>query len=203
MSEYHKIHSIYKREGKKLIEGDWSKPEFEYLANNQWVWTEKVDGTNIRLIYENRTLRLGGRTDSAQLPAKLVARLTERVLLPKLVEVFGDYSAVVYGEGHGAGIQKVGGLYRADQDLILFDVRVGEWWLKRDDVEMIAEKLGLPVVSIVGIGTLREAILFVKDGFVSRIGDAPAEGIVARPTVDMLARSGERIIAKIKCVDFR
>jgi hypothetical protein len=49
MSEYHKIQTIYKRyltnPKKPLIVGQWSEPEFEYLAGNRWQFTEKVDGT--------------------------------------------------------------------------------------------------------------------------------------------------------------
>lgn len=50
MSEYHKINTLFKRDEKNLIiEGDYSCPEFAYLAENEWTWTEKVDGTNIRV----------------------------------------------------------------------------------------------------------------------------------------------------------
>jgi hypothetical protein len=35
MNEYHKIHTIFKRDEKgKLIFGDFSRPEFEYLQHN-------------------------------------------------------------------------------------------------------------------------------------------------------------------------
>jgi hypothetical protein len=58
MKEYHKIQTIFKRDmtnkAKSLFEGRWTMPEFEYLANNTWVFTEKVDGTNIRVIFKER-----------------------------------------------------------------------------------------------------------------------------------------------------
>ena len=130
MSEYHKIQSIFKRDmtskRKTLIEGDWTLPEFEYLAGNAWTFTEKVDGTNIRVVFKDSGVTFGGRTDDAQIPAKLVERLNERFLplAAKLGEVFPDGAAVLYGEGYGAKIQKGGGNYRADQDFVLFDVLV-------------------------------------------------------------------------------
>ena len=34
---------------KKLIEGRFRNPLVEYLKDNEWVFTEKVDGTNIRV----------------------------------------------------------------------------------------------------------------------------------------------------------
>ena len=208
MSEYHKIQSIYKRDmtskRKTLIEGDWTLPEFEYLAGNVWTFTEKVDGTNIRVVFKDGWITFGGRTDDAQIPAQLVGRLNERFLpmAAKLGEVFADGATVLYGEGYGAKIQKGGGNYRADQDFVLFDVRVGQWWLQRADVEDVAQKLGLDVVPVIGEGTLHDAVAWAKRGIRSTWGDFEAEGIVARPKAEMMTRSGHRLVAKIKCRDF-
>lgn len=53
MEKYQKIQTIYKRdENKKVILGNFSRPEFEYLQNVNWRYTEKVDGTNIRIIFQ-------------------------------------------------------------------------------------------------------------------------------------------------------
>ena len=208
MNEYHKIQTVFKRDmetrnGKTLLEGQWTLPEFEYLADNTWVFTEKVDGTNIRIMFRDGAITFGGKTDSAQIPAQLVARLNERFLpmAEKLSEVFGC-DACLYGEGYGAKIQKVGGNYRQDQDFVLFDVRVGEWWLQRKDVEYIASKIGIDIVPIIGEGTIYDAIEQAKRGIKSTWGDFQAEGIVARPKVELKTRNGQRIITKIKCRDF-
>lgn len=207
MSEYHKIQSIFKRDmesrRKTLVEGEWTLPEFEYLADNTWTFTEKVDGTNIRVILKDGGITFGGRTDDAQIPAQLVARLNERFLplMNNMAEVFSD-GAVLYGEGYGAKIQKIGASYRPDQDFVLFDVRVGQWWLQRADVEDVAGKLGLDVVPVIGEGTLHDAVAWAKRGITSTWGSFQAEGIVARPKVELNARGGQRLIAKIKCRDF-
>lgn len=207
MNEYHKIQTVFKRDmenkGKTLLEGQWTLPEFEYLAGNQWVFTEKVDGTNIRVMLHDGMVTFGGKTDSAQIPAQLVARLNERFLpmATKMWEVFGC-DACLYGEGYGAKIQKGGGNYRPDQDFVLFDVRVGQWWLQRFDVEDVAQKLGIDVVPIIGEGTLYDAVAEAKAGIVSKWGDFQAEGIVARPKTELQTRDGKRIITKIKCCDF-
>ena len=207
MNEYHKIQTIFKRDmeskGKTLLEGQWTLPEFEYLSNNKWVFTEKVDGTNIRVIFKDGSVTFGGKTDSAQIPAQLVARLNERFLpiAAQLQEIFGC-DACLYGEGYGAKIQKVGGNYRQDQDFVLFDVRVGDWWLQRNDVEDVAYKLGIDIVPIIGEGTLHDAIAAAKTGIVSTWGAFQAEGIVARPKTELTTRNGQRIITKIKCRDF-
>lgn len=212
MSEYHKIQTVFLRDPatmhKTLLDGQWSLPEFGYLANNEWVFTEKVDGTNIRVMFSPSALpgahiTFGGKTDAAQVPAFLLARLQERFLpqLDRFREMFAD-GAVLYGEGYGAKIQKGGGNYRPDADFVLFDVRVGEWWLQRPDVEDVASKLGLEIVPIIGRGTLHEMVRLARAGFGSQWGTFSAEGIVARPATELRTRSGHRIITKIKYKDF-
>lgn len=208
MSEYHKIQTVFKRDPatkhKTLLEGDYSLPEFEYLANNKWVFTEKVDGTNIRVYFREGKVTFGGRTDRAQIPATLVERLNERFLpqVERLTEVFNGSKVCLYGEGYGAKIQKGGGNYRPDQDFVLFDVMVGDLWLQRPDVEDVAEKMGLDVVPVVGEGTLLEMVEHAKAGIPSVWGDFQAEGYVARPATELKTRRGLRLITKIKCRDF-
>ena len=208
MSEYHKIQTVYKRDPatnyKTLLEGEYSLPEFEYLANNKWVFTEKVDGTNIRVYFREGKVTFDGRTDRAQIPATLVERLNERFLsqAERFTEVFNGAEVCLYGEGYGAKIQKGGGNYRPDQDFVLFDVMVGNWWLQRPDVEDVAEKMGLDVVPVVGEGTLLEMVEQARTGIQSAWGDFQAEGYVARPATELKTRSGHRLITKIKCRDF-
>ena len=206
MSEYHKIQTVYKRDPatkhKTLLEGDFSLPEFEYLKDNKWVFTEKVDGTNIRIYFKDGKVVFGGRTDNAQLPAPLVERLQERFTVEKMREAFnGD--ACLYGEGYGPKIQKGGGNYREDQDFVLFDVLIGGWWLERDSVDGIAGNLEIDSVPIIGEGTLLDMVEHAKSGITSTWGDFAAEGYVARPAKELRARSGDRLITKIKCKDFR
>lgn len=206
MLEYHKIQSLYKRDpsGKHMLFGQYSLPEFEYLRDNQWQFTEKVDGMNIRIIIVDGQVRFGGKTDNAQLPVKLLTRLQERFLLnPLLTEKIPN--GVLYGEGYGAGIQK-GGAYRPDQDFVLFDVFIGNGsrgsnWLSRQDVIGIAINLGVDVVPVIGHGTLGDLEKTVP-GLYSRWGQFHAEGIVARPMVELKTRYGDRLIVKLKQRDF-
>lgn len=216
MSEYHKIDSIFRRDTRgRIIEGEYSRPEFEYLADREWEFTEKVDGTNIRLSYDgsptfagNEHAYIAGRTDAAQIPPHLLNRLMELMRAMPFGEVFGTdpTDVTLYGEGYGAKIQKGGGNYHRDRcDFVLFDVRVGGWWLTRDAVEDVAVKLGLSAVPVVDRGTLADAVEMTRGGFSSARwpGVLVAEGIVARPTVELLDRGGRRVITKIKARDFR
>lgn len=211
MSTYHKIDSVYFRDPatkhKTFATGHWTRDAFGYLATNEWEWTEKVDGTNIRVILHGGTVAFGGRTDNAQLPAQLFERLMR--LFPSgttIRDYNGDpvYDApiVLYGEGYGNKIQS-GGKYIPDGvDFALFDVAINGRFLARHDVELIATQLDLMVVPIVGRGTLLDAIQYVHEGFNSAWGDFTAEGLVCRPVIELCDSYGQRIITKIKHKDF-
>ncbi len=211
MEQYHKIQTVYKRDMQnkgRIIEGQFSIPELKYLAENQWSFTEKVDGTNIRVSWRRgECVIFGGRTDNAQIPATLVAKLQQIFPLEKLDSAISTEDAdflCLYGEGYGARIQKGGCNYNPDGvDFILFDVLVADWWLKREDVTKVAESLGIKIVPIVGKGTLQDGVELIRSGLGSTWGSFPAEGIVMKPQVELQTRAGHRIITKIKHKDFK
>jgi hypothetical protein len=145
----------------------------------------------------------GGRTDNAQLQATLVTVLTDMFPEELLEQQFGEAACVLYGEGYGAKIQKSGGNYRPDQSFVLFDVKVGDWWLRHDDVCDVAAKLGVDQVPVVfGQASVTLAIRAVEDGLWSRFGDFYAEGLVGRPPMGILGRNGDRLLMKVKHADF-
>jgi hypothetical protein len=201
--KYPKIQSIFKRDEDKKFTAEYSCPEFEYLKDNQWLGTEKIDGTNIRFIYHNGAMNIKGREDKSQIPKPLM-----EVLLPiasRIPEVFEGKDVVLYGEGYGQKIQKAGKLYLPNaHNFILFDVKVNdEWWLRRDAVDSVAVELGIQSVPVVFTGTLQEAVDMVWVGFGSTLGTAMAEGLVLVPEANLHNRSGNRIITKVKTKDYR
>ena len=218
MSSYHKINSIFKRDmegNKKLVEGIYSIPEFEYLKDNVWRFDEKLDGTNVRInIYTNpniQSIEFKGRTDKAQMPPILLERLQELFPSNKVFSIFeiGEEKpdVTLYGAGISHKIQSGGKYFKEGKgvDFVLFDIRIGRWWLKREDIETLAEKLGIRIAPIVGYGTLKEGVDLIKSKSLnSQLGnkDFLAEGIVVRPEIELRARSGQRIITKIKHKDF-
>jgi hypothetical protein len=191
--------------------GQWSEPAFNYLKDNDWLWTEKVDGTNIRVVYDGTAVHFGGRTNDAQTPFFLMERLQALFTVEKLRECFHDVSdgveVYLFGEGFGAKIQNGGGRYKPDGcDFILFDVTFNGLYLERLNVEDIAGKLGISVVPVVGSGKLWDAVEFTKTGYKSKVAadvGFDAEGIVLRPTCELVDRRGHRIITKLKQKDFR
>jgi len=208
MKKYHKIQTVFKRDPetnyKTLIEGEFSLRVFDFLKYNRWIFTEKVDGVNIRVMFDGETIKFAGKTDKAQIYSGLADRLNKRFLsqLSMFKTTFESSNVCFYGEGYGAGIRKGGGNYRDDQDFVLFDVKVGDWWLRREAVNNVAKAFDLDVIPIIGSGTLLELVQKTKIGFKSLWGDFNAEGIVARPSVELKARNGDRVITKIKHRDF-
>ena len=157
MTEYVKIPNIFKREtfGKnKLIEGEYSSPELEYLKDAEWEFTYKANGTNIRICWDGYRVSFMGRTDKAQIPAHLLARLEELFggeYKEELFEqTFGNKEVILFGEGIGEKIQKGGGLY-GSADFVLFDVYIGGYWLNREAVEHFAEVFGISVDELMQI----------------------------------------------------
>ena len=220
MAEYQKIQTLFKRDERNIIIPDqFTYPEFDVLKDLKWECTEKIDGTNIRIELESSgnpedgiIMSFKGRTDKAVIPEHLLTKLNWLFDRERLMEVLNitdetqDCNITLYGEGYGAKIQKGGNYISNDVNFILFDVKIGKWWLDRESIKDIANKLGINVVPLMGYMTIPEAIEYVKKGFKSTIAenkDYDAEGLVLKTPCGLLKRDGERLITKIKTVDFR
>jgi len=113
MSEtYTKIQTMYKRyifDGKscpnqkwlkfknKIILGNFSSKEGEYLFNNPWEAYSKIDGTNSKIIFypSTQTIAVGGKSDKAESmhgQFEMLQEIGERIK-PKLCELFPKESA--------------------------------------------------------------------------------------------------------------
>jgi hypothetical protein len=209
MIEYIKIDTIFERDvngTKKLIEGQFRSKAVEFLADCKWIFTEKIDGTNIRVHWDGHKVEFGGRTERASIPSHLLNKLMEIFRnndTEELFEqVFGEKDVILFGEGYGIKIQN-GGSYRPDVGFILFDVMVDGHYLNRANVEGIATTFGLEIVPVIMCGTIQEAVDFVKTAPDSTIGTAKMEGLVGRPSVELYEGYGKRLIIKIKVCDFK
>lgn len=208
MTEYCKIPNIYVRDAyftRKIVEGEYTSEVLEQLAGITWVWTEKVDGTNIRVFWDGHRVTFGGRTDKAQIPAELVNYLQEKFGSVETEEIFeqlfGEKEVILFGEGFGGKIQAAGPKY-GETRFVLFDVMVNGKYLDRENVYTIGTQFQVEIVPAVGIGTLPEAVEFVKMHKQSHFGDIEMEGIVCRPVFELMDGNGKRIIVKIKARDF-
>ena len=204
--KYPKIDTIWKRDENnnfRIIEGDYSK--FEFTTIKKWNITEKIDGTNIRVIYKNGFVSFAGRTDNAQIPAHLYKSLQRTFTLQIMNELFSDTDVVLFGEGYGPKIQKGGGLYRDDAGFILFDAYVDGWWLLRDSIEDISSKIGIDCVPLIGTMNVDEVVTYVQSKPNSLISKKTKmmEGIVARSHPLLLFRNGDPLMWKLKVRDYK
>lgn len=211
MEQYHKIQTLWKRESEKpcnMIVGEYATPEFKMLANCTWYYTEKIDGTNVRVIWNGDLIEVKGKTDRAQIQPNMADFFAEQFVgdAPEQLfeQAFGAKPVTLYGECYGSGIQSGGGYIPGGNgvDVTIFDVRIDDLWLARENVEAITEKLGLQCAPIVDEGGLLNASAICADGFPSHYGDREAEGIVCKPRLELQDRRGQRIITKLKKKDF-
>ncbi len=216
--KYPKIETLYvrsKTDWKVLID-QIRCPEFALVSH--WMITEKIDGTNVRVILTpDGDVEIRGRTDRAQFNPVVLKTLQEMFPANKMRTAFaanesrGWPTVILYGEGYGEKIQK-GGKYRKGQSFRLFDVRVGDWWLNWDDVCDVANKLEIKTVPVLTILTLP---LTKWDGDMTRFLQCSAvasqdqgaytvqpEGIVARTDPLLFTRRGDRVMWKLKFKDF-
>lgn len=209
MQTYNKIDTIFERDEKtkKLINGKFRNETVEFCKDLTWQFTEKVDGTNIRVYWDGHRVEFGGRTENAQIPAPLVNRLNELfggdVNEQLFEQKFGENEVILFGEGYGPKIQN-GGSYRDDVDFIMFDVMINGNYQTRESVEDIARYFNVSIVPIVAEGPLSTGIDYVMTHKYSTIAQngAELEGVVARPKMELKDRTGKRLIVKIKIKDF-
>jgi len=225
---YFKINSIYKRNmtetdpvtgelkfvdkgksGNKLILGNFACEEFNNIK--RWRVDEKIDGTNIRIMYREGEVSFGGRTDSAQIPAHLYNYLSKTFTIDKLDKAFpreGETmefpNVTIFGEGYGPKIQEpMGSNYRQDVSFICFDIKILNWWIDRGYVRHLCGELGIDCVPEIGIMTNEEIFDFVGTLPLSRISKVPQmmEGVICRPEPLVLFRNQNPLIFKLKCKD--
>lgn len=100
--EYPKINSLWKRQGwyfdekkkkdptyqknrQSFIVGDYACEEFGLIK--EWDVYEKVDGTNIRVMFDGEKVKFGGRTNAAQIPCHLLEVLQELFTVEKMKKI--------------------------------------------------------------------------------------------------------------------
>jgi hypothetical protein len=213
--EYTKIDTLFERDQNFNV--DLTRLRHPVFATiSEWDVTEKIDGTNIRVLMDEQGhVTFGGRTDRAQMPTDLFQYLLATFTPAKMQAAFLRDSeplpsVVLYGEGYGPGIQKGGGAYRKDKSFRLFDVLVGgRWWLDWTNTVDVANKLHIFTAPYLGRWTLDEIVGRVRAGLPSMVAFAetgspsvPAEGIVARPIEPLFDKRGRRVILKLKTKDF-
>ena len=204
--KYHKIKAPFVRniETKKLT-NIYLSNEIGYLAELKWGWTEKIDGTNIRIYWDGYQLSLHGRNDNSQIPAEFIEYYYHTFInsgLDKIIEQeFGEKEVIFFGEGFGGKIQNDGKYGKTR--FILFDMMINGRYINSGLLEHYAKKFSLDYVPTVLVGTLQDAIDYVKTCPKSKLGNVEMEGVVGKPLFPLYNEFGERVITKVKVNDFK
>jgi len=205
MKEYHKIETLFKfsQEHKKWVYGMYYNEDVEILKDNQWVFTEKIDGTNFRIHWDGHELSYAGRTDRAHFSKQQIEYIEEHLVNENFEQVFEDKFrdkiVTVYGELYGVKIQN-GGLYVDNEGLgfRVFDIEIEDVFLTFEQAKGLSIGLGYDFVPLVFVGTIDEALEYVKHNDTSTFSQAKLEGLVGKPLGDFRDRLGKRIVVKIK-----
>jgi ATP-dependent RNA circularization protein (DNA/RNA ligase family) len=209
--EYHKIETLCKfdQATKKFIPNSFYNESVELLKNNQWEFTEKIDGTNFRIYWNGHTFSYAGRTDNATFSDTqkefITKKLTNEQMVISFETLFKEKEVIVYGELFGNKIQKDGELYTDNQGLSfrVFDVYIDNHFLPYKHAQRLCDELGYNFVPFVLCGTIQEAIDYVEKNLTSTFSKAPLEGLVGKPIGDFLDNKGNRIVVKIKRRDLQ
>lgn len=214
MKTYHKIQTMFLREQNAgracpIVEGKWAKDEFEMLKGIDWLMTEKIDGTNIRVIWDGFNLEFKGKTDKADMYPGVLDVLKTHFNEEKMDFFFktdGQRTFTLYGEAYGGKIQK-GQTYRDTPGFILFDVLCTrddglETWFSHQALVEVSEALSITLVPLLRCAPLFVAVEMCKYGFESKLRKTAPEGLVIKPKIELKDKQGERIITKLKLSDF-
>jgi len=190
----------------------------QILPVGRWIKTEKIDGTNIRIILTkpdedgNREVLIGSRKlilNPDDKGSKQYMDCIADVNLNKLKEYFKDVNStvIIYGEGYGAGVQ-TGVMYSPTKNFRVFDIRIGLAYQDFEYIEKVCinNQLNLvPVLGEVSCITYDECITSLAKFDNTLINDGTGgkpEGIVYKFEPVLLNKYGERLIFKVKFKDF-
>jgi ATP-dependent RNA circularization protein (DNA/RNA ligase family) len=212
---YPKITSPFKRTDakSKTVNVDvWFDDYAKFFGENglPFYATEKVDGTNLNIVYDGNHIQYTGHTDKTVWDPEVEEWIKSKFQTPEFEQIceqlFGEHEIKLCGELIGPKIQS--NFYKLeDYKFILFDIHnntTNAWW-SREKVEQIAKELNLDIVPVIGetTDTLRGWVNYLHNyKFISKFNnDVEIEGFVVRPLMEILKANGERVIYKIKIND--
>lgn len=206
MKEYQKIESIYKFDTSiKKFKKEYYNPIVEYLENNKWIGTEKIDGTNIRIYWNGKRFEFSGRTNKSEMPKEIMGILEEKFDYDMEIifeQKFGNKEVYLFCEGYGGKIQ--GRAYDCEESIIGFDIMIENIYLEKEVSKQLFTEFGINFVKQIEFNNLKEAIDYVKNNDKSlEHFNCYLEGLVVYPIKRIYDHMGNRIIIKIKGRDLQ
>ena len=213
-TKYKKFDSPFKKDEHFI-----NTPELnQVLPKGKWIKTEKIDGTNIRIIFTkmdelgNRDILIGSRKlilNDQDKTSKIYYDCIKGVNLYKLKEYFKDIKStiVIYAEGYGAGVQK-GGIYSKNKNFRVFDIRIDEAYQDFVYVEKVCIDNQLNIVPVIDeieeitFGECISSLNRLNNTLMTDGEGGKPEGIVYKFEPVLLNKYKERLIFKVKFKDF-
>jgi len=215
-TKYNKFSSPFKKDEQFLNTAELTQD----LPSGKWIITEKIDGSNIRIILTKpneegkREILIGSRKlilNVGDKTSKQYLDCLKEINLNKLKEYFKDVnsSVIIYGEGYGAGVQK-GGIYSPVKNFRVFDVRIGLAYQDWSFVEKVCIDNQLNIVPVVAISSsnicYHDCLYELNEHKETMIKEGTgglSEGLVYKFEPVLLNKYGERLIFKVKHKDFK
>jgi len=220
MEELNKYTKYKKYKSPFVKDGNYknTKELSQLLPRGTWIVTEKIDGTNIRIILDqqkedgSRDYYIGSRKlilNNEDKNSKQFLDCIKDVNINKLIDYFKDikHTITIYGEGYGAGVQ-TGHIYSQDKNYRVFDIKIGDVYQDWTYVCKVCVDNQLNIVPLLGnskelsydkcvglLNTFHNTL--IQEG----IGGTP-EGVVYKFEPVLLDKYGERLIFKVKFKDF-
>lgn len=152
--------------------GKWAKPEFELLQKVKWVWTQKIDGTNLNIVWDGDKVSYLGHTDKTQWNDRAKKLIEETFCTPEAETVFEQ----LYGEQPvTVSMELVGKDYNQnyghpDGYFYVFDIKngaTGKYWTNDEVLSHFVnsfdpEKKIMDKVQELFEGGIRDAVNYVK-----------------------------------------
>lgn len=162
--------------------------DYNDLIGETLVFTEKLDGSNVCLTSDNVFSRShsGPPTHKSFDPLKAI-HANVKHSIPSGLSVFGEWCYAVHSIKYTM----------LQHHLNIFGIRddsYGEWW-DWDDVELMADELGVPTVPVLLVGAIdnKEKLKFIIESFskLSSVYGPEREGFVVRKFCNVRAENGK------------
>ena len=177
----------------------------EILLFRECFCAEKIHGSSSHLSFKEGKINYFAGGEKHERFTKL---FDEDNLLSVYLDNYSEMDLILFGEVYGASQQGMSTTYGKELKFIVFDVKMGDYWLDMPNAEQVTKKLGLEFVSYKKIPTTLKAIDRERDRpsvQAKRNGikeDKMREGVVLRPLIELKKNNGKRIIVKHKRDEF-
>lgn len=211
---YPKIQSPYKRNETGVFIPEFSLQVFSYLFDNIWLIYEKIDGFNVRVIWDGENVHFNGKSDNTAFTVAQLSYLNS-IFKPNLFAPFDP--CVIYGELVGPKCN--GNVYKLkEHEFVLFDSyrsSNAEWnklsnagWQGTDFLDELCTLFKIRRSPCIAVMPLRYCVrqflnktLDTSYMISTMFPGMASEGFILRPECELTTSRNERVITKLKFRD--